>query len=121
MHLDRPVIFPDKDGEPLQALHRRKDRNIIPEDETRIHLHYICDKFFQKLKPNKILTQHVEELKKQQMLQVPENLNEPRMYNFIKIFEENKTCKGNCLMEIIVLLDLELLNTIFQMKTCYYY
>ena len=22
MHLDRPVIFPDKDGEPLQALHR---------------------------------------------------------------------------------------------------
>ena len=88
MHLDRPVIFPDKDGEPLQALHRRKDRNIIPDDETRIHLHYICDKFLQKLKPNKIQPQHVEEFNKQQMLQVLENLNEPRMYNFINIFVE---------------------------------
>ena len=88
MHLDRPVIFPDKDGEPLQALHRRKDRSIIPDDETRIYLHYICDKFFQKLKPNKILPQHVEEFNKQQMLQVLENLNEPRMYNFINIFVE---------------------------------
>ena len=88
MHLDRPVLFPDKDGEPLQALHRRKDRNVIPDDETRIHLCYICDKFFQKLKANKILPQHVEEFKKQQVLQVPENLNEPRMYNFINIFVE---------------------------------
>ena len=81
------MIFPDKDGEPLQALHRRKDRNIIPDDETR-HLCYICDKFFQKLKTNKILPQHVEEFNKQQMLQVLENLNEPRMYNFINIFVE---------------------------------
>ena len=88
MHLDRPVIFPDKDCEPLQALQRRKDRNIIPDDETRIHLHYICDKFFQKLKPNKMLPDHVEEFNKQQMLQVLQNLNEPRMYNFINLFVE---------------------------------
>ena len=88
MHLDRPLIFPDKDGKPLQALHKRKDRNIIPNDETRIHLCYICDKFFQKLKSNKILPQYVEEFNKQQMLHVLENLNQPRMYNFINIFVE---------------------------------
>ena len=50
MHLDRPVIFPDKDCEPLQALHRRKDRNIIPDDETRKHLWYICEQVLPKAK-----------------------------------------------------------------------
>ena len=86
MQLDRPVIFPDKDGEPLQSLHRRKDRNIIPEDQSRIHLRYICDKFLNKLKPHKILPQHIEDFNKQHLMQVLQNLNEPRLYNFINIF-----------------------------------
>ena len=82
------MIMPDKGGEPLQSVHRRKNRNIIPDDESRIHLHYICDKFFHKLKHNKMLPDHVEEFNKQHLLQVLQNLNEPRMFNFIKIFVE---------------------------------
>ena len=33
-----------------------------------------------------MLPDHVEELNKQHLLQVLQNLNEPRMFNFIKIF-----------------------------------
>ena len=79
MYLHKPVIMPDEDGEPLHSVHRRKNRNIIPDDESSIHLCYICDKF---------LSDHVEEFNKHHLLQVLENLNEPKMFNFIKIFIE---------------------------------
>ena len=37
MYLHKPVIMPDEDGEPLQSVHRRKNRNIIP-DSFALHL-----------------------------------------------------------------------------------
>ena len=87
MLLDKPVIMPDT-KEVLNAKHRRKQRAIIEENESRIHLRYLSNKELNKLKQDEFLEQHQEQFRTLHLLQVLENMDEkkPGLYNFVRVF-----------------------------------